>query len=366
MLGASIPQVQPPATQDYSKDSENYLRILPDMADAEALFQERWKRGEAVVYQGGVEGISEVWSPRCFIENHGHDSARVVDCVTKNETRMQVGNFFRYFLDNTLTRSQILKLPDWPDHTDFDKKFPRHFKDFKTKVPFEKYSGFVGSRNLAARLPFHFLPPDLGPKMYNAFGSSDAEDGYGTTPIHLDMADAVNVMMYASTLKPEDEHRPAAVWDIYSRNDSEKIREYLREYHASSTSSKLVIDDPVHDQFFYLNEAMRQELFEKKGVVGWRIFQNPGDAVFVPAGSCHQVCNYKDCVKAACDFVSPENLSACLQLTSEFRTLSKTHRRREDLLNLKSILWNVWTSCPLLTLSKETEVVEEVEGEKCV
>ncbi|KAJ3084769.1 hypothetical protein HDU99_003467 [Rhizoclosmatium hyalinum] len=360
MLGASIPQVQPPATQDYSKDSENYLRILPDMADAEALFQERWKRGEAVVYQGGVEGISEVWSPRCFIENHGHDSARVVDCVTKNETRMQVGNFFRYFLDNTLTRSQILKLPDWPDHTDFDKKFPRHFKDFKTKVPFEKYSGFVGSRNLAARLPFHFLPPDLGPKMYNAFGSSDAgEDGYGTTPIHLDMADAVNVMMYASTLKPEDEHRPAAVWDIYSRNDSEKIREYLREYHASSTSSKLVIDDPVHDQFFYLNEAMRQELFEKKGVVGWRIFQNPGDAVFVPAGSCHQVCNYKDCVKAACDFVSPENLSACLQLTSEFRTLSKTHRRREDLLNLKSILWNVWTSCPLLTLSKETEVVEK-------
>ncbi|KAI9340853.1 hypothetical protein BDR26DRAFT_802598 [Obelidium mucronatum] len=311
------------------------------------MFQQAWRNGQAVVFQGGKSKLAAGWEPTYFIEHYGPDATKVVDCVTKEALDMTVGYFFNYFLDASKVRDRILKLPDWPSYTEFKEKFPDHFRDFKEKAPFEDYSGFVGSRNLAARLPMSFLPPDLGPKMYNAFGSSDAgKEGYGTTPIHLDMADAVNVMMYASTLEPENEGRPAAVWDIYSRNDSAKIREYLRGYAKANGIEN--IDDPVHDQFFYLNESMRRELFEQYGVVGWRIFQNVGDAVFVPAGSCHQVCNYKDCVKAACDFVSPENLSACVQLTNEFRALSKTHRRREDLLNLKSILWSTWSSCPFL------------------
>ncbi|KAJ3024680.1 UNVERIFIED_CONTAM: hypothetical protein HDU68_007883 [Siphonaria sp. JEL0065] len=298
MMEASEPVVQPISNNpDLSQESKNYLRLLPDTENARELFEQSWRKGEAVVFQGGEGGLSAGWGPNYFIQNYGQDDTNVVDCVTKEQIPMKVGKFFRYFNDATMVRTRILKLPDWPSYTDFKEKFPNHFKDFKAKVPFEKYSGFLGCRNLAARLPLRFLPPDLGPKMYNAFGSSDAgKEGYGTTPIHLDMADAVNVMMYASTLDPISESRPAAVWDIYSRKDSPKIREYLRNF-AAKQKPRIKVDDPVHDQFFYLNESMRKELFEQYGVVGWRIFQNVGDAVFIPAGSCHQVCNYKDCVK---------------------------------------------------------------------
>ncbi|KAJ3099571.1 hypothetical protein HK100_004868 [Physocladia obscura] len=344
---------------DVVGDSKNYLRLYGDDEQAYEKFQQQWKQGKAVIFEGCAGNIQADWNPAYFIQHHGKEITTVVDCVTKENISMDVGEFFSYFTDSNLIRKKILKLPDWPSHSEFERKFPNHFADFKRSVPFADYSSFTGARNLAARLPQEFLPPDLGPKMYNAFGSSDGEHvgqkGFGTTPIHLDMADAVNVMMYASTLEnrtdlSEKANTAAAVWDIYPRAALPKLRNYLTTYAARHGNK---VDDPVHDQFFYLNEAMRQELWDSYGVQGWRIFQNPGDAVFVPAGCAHQVCNYKDCIKAACDFVSPENLRACVRLTGEFRKLSKTHRRREDLLNLKSTLWSVWMSCPLLKESEQ-------------
>ncbi|KAJ2326439.1 hypothetical protein IWW51_002274, partial [Coemansia sp. RSA 2702] len=68
---------------------------------------------------------------------------------------------------------------------------------------------------------------------------------------------------------------------------------------------------------------------------------NPGDAVFVPAGCAHQVCNYASAVKIAMDFVSPERVEHCRRLTGEFRKLDSKHPRGQDLLQLNSILW--WT-----------------------
>ncbi|KAJ3135049.1 hypothetical protein HK100_003065 [Physocladia obscura] len=339
---------------DVVGDSNNYLRLQRIDVHAYKKFQQQWKQGNAVVFVGCAGDIQAGWNAEYFMKHHGKEKTTVVDCVTKENIPMQVGEFFRYFTDAKLVRKKILKLPDWPSHSDFKEKFPNHFADFKRSVPFADYSSFTGPRNLAARLPQSFLPPDLGPKMYNAFGSSDGENvgkkGFGTTPIHLDMADAVNVMMHASTVEYHTDlskkaSTAAAVWDIYPLSTLPKLRAYLSLY-AKKRGVK--IDDPIHDQFFYMNESMREELYEEYGVRGWRIFQNPGDAVFVPAGCAHQVCNYMDCIKAACDFVSPENLRACVQLTGEFRKLSKTHRRREDLLNLKCTLWSVWTSCPLL------------------
>jgi [histone H3]-dimethyl-L-lysine9 demethylase len=45
--------------------------------------------------------------------------------------------------------------------------------------------------NLASRFPHDLVAPDLGPKMYSAYASSDSESGQGTTRLHLDMTDAV-------------------------------------------------------------------------------------------------------------------------------------------------------------------------------
>lgn len=119
------------------------------------------------------------------------------------------------------------------------------------------------------------------------------------TRLHLDMADAINVLMHAN---PRADGSPGcAVWDIFRPEDADGLREFLLEKYAGLYR----IVDPIHSQQFYLDSDGRRELFEKKGIVSYRIYQYPGQAIMVPAGCAHQVCNLADCIKIACDFVSP-------------------------------------------------------------
>ena len=53
-----------------------------------------------------------------------------------------------------------------------------------------------------------------------------------------------------------------------------------------------------------------------------------------------QVRNLHSCVKVAEDFVSPENVAHCFQLTQEFRSLSDTHTNHEDKLQIKNIIYH--------------------------
>lgn len=62
------------------------------------------------------------------------------------------------------------------------------------------YTKCSGPLNLVSYLPEGFLRPDLGPKMYAAYGSVK----HGTTNLHLDMSDAVNVMVYVGIPKDDD------------------------------------------------------------------------------------------------------------------------------------------------------------------
>ena len=71
---------------------------------------------------------------------------------------------------------------------------------------------------------------------------------------------------------------------------------------------------------------------------GWRFIPRQGDAIFIPAGCPHQVCNLRSSIKVAEDFVSPEHVGRCLQLTEQFRRLPREHLRCEDALGVKDIL----------------------------
>lgn len=67
----------------------------------------------------------------------------------------------------------LLKLKDWPPSDDFSDLLPKHFQDLMDALPLPEYTRRDGYLNLASRLPDFLVKPDLGPKMYIAYGKSD-------------------------------------------------------------------------------------------------------------------------------------------------------------------------------------------------
>ncbi|KAJ3110613.1 hypothetical protein HDU96_006420 [Phlyctochytrium bullatum] len=332
---------------------EDFTIVESDNPNAQASFEKAWRKGVPIVYRMDLD-LKADWSPNYFIRNFGEEEATFENCKTGVRSPGPVGMFFQGFgserdrIKGSDEQDVILKLPDWPTNEDFRTRFPAHFEDFARNLPFQNYTARNGTRNLAARLPNNVVPPDLGPKLYCAYGSTDSgKSACGTTPLHLDMADAVNFMVYAST--PADSNhkprRPAALWDIFPRSALPKVREFVGEILRERG---MPFDDPIHDQTFFMTTDMYERLHREKGVKVWRILQCVGDAVFVPAGCIHQVCNYVDCIKIACDFVSPESVAYCSILTQEFRKLGTKHSRKHDLLQLQAILWSTVMTSPLL------------------
>merc|ERR1719482_2345523 len=70
-----------------------------------------------------------------------------------------------------------------------------------------------------------------------------------------------------------------AIWDIFRWEDTEAILGLL---HAVARERDVEItNNPIHDQRFYLDDALRKRLRDQYGVRGWRFVQRHGDAVFI-------------------------------------------------------------------------------------
>ncbi|KAL0974001.1 hypothetical protein UPYG_G00214130 [Umbra pygmaea] len=347
------------------------------------IFRECWKQGQPVLVSGIHKRLKgELWLPEAFSQEFGDQDVDLVNCRNcAIISDVKVRDFWDGFqviskrLNGTDGQPMVLKLKDWPPGEDFRDMMPTRFDDLMENLPLPEYTKRDGRLNLASRLPDFFVRPDLGPKMYNAYGLTETEDrSVGTTNLHLDVSDAVNVMVYVGIPEVEGEHvketeihgckevlatieegdvdemtkrrvyeakeKPGALWHIYSARDAEKIRELLRKVGEEQGQENPPDHDPIHDQSWYLDGVLRRRLYEEYGVQGWAIVQFLGDAVFIPAGAPHQVHNLYSCIKVAEDFVSPEHVRHCFRLTQEFRHLSTTHSNHEDKLQVKNIIYH--------------------------
>ncbi|XP_072353682.1 lysine-specific demethylase 3A-like [Scyliorhinus torazame] len=339
------------------------------------IFRECWKQGHPVIVSGvHMKLREELWKPEAFGEEFGEQDADLVDCRTNTIIAgAKIRDFWDGFEDlsrRLATKEKepmALKLKDWPPGEDFRDMMLSRFDDLMNNLPLPEYTKRDGKLNLASRLPEFFVRPDLGPKMYNAYGLLSAEDRkFGTTNLHLDVSDAANVMVYVGipsglpnheeeilktmedgdadelTIKrfTESSQRPGALWHIYSAKDAEKIRDLLRKVAEEQDQENPPDHDPIHDQSWYLDRTLRKRLYQEYGVQGWAIVQYLGDVVFIPAGAPHQVHNLYSCIKVAEDFVSTEHVRHCFRLTQEFRHLSHTHTNHEDKLQVKNIIYH--------------------------
>ncbi|CAG2165706.1 unnamed protein product, partial [Oppiella nova] len=349
----------------------------PKCFDNLKLFQLYWLKGYPVMIQNVDKYLNrDIWTPQVFNKRYGKQSNLLVNCMNGDIIKSQPMSVFWDGFEDIDKRlkdekgnEMIFKLKDWPPYAEFRDILPIWFDDLMQALPLQEYTRYNGTRNIASRLPDYFVRPDLGPKMYCAYGSVLHADK-GTTNLHLDMSDAINVMVYVGVAqqdnKPLESHLKAAadtflkggcdpqmmsratnceltagaLWHIWRAEDADKMREFILKV---AKEDDLRIDpnsDPIHDQSWYIDETLRKRLEVEYDVKGLAIVQCLGDAILVPAGAPHQVQNIHSCIKVAGEFVSPENVGHCVTLTQEFRKLSKRHNNHEDKLQIKNIIYH--------------------------
>ena len=185
-------------------DDGHLLQLMdPDDPANIGLFREHWSQGVPIIVSNCDRNLDEsLWKPEAFLEKFGSRLNDLVDC---RRNVVLVGHQMRRFwegfecfgkrLRDGRGNPMILKLKDWPATDDFAEMLPKWFSNLLQALPLHEYTDRTGSLNLVSRLPGFFVRPDLGPKMYNAYGSALAPRT-GSTNLHLDISDAVNLMVY--------------------------------------------------------------------------------------------------------------------------------------------------------------------------
>ena len=197
------PAMKLPVSHEWLDDGRLLQLAESRSPSALSMWHAQWRRSAPVVVTGCTNHTdSFLWHPASFAAEFGDRAVDLVDC---GNSIVLLGYPMRDFwagfecigarLRDRFGCTRILKLKDWPPGDDFADLLPRRFADLMQALPFPEYTHRSGRLNLVSCLPEHFVRPDLGPKMYVAYGSALYPD-VGSTNLHLDMSDAVNVMMY--------------------------------------------------------------------------------------------------------------------------------------------------------------------------
>ncbi|XP_059964883.1 probable JmjC domain-containing histone demethylation protein 2C isoform X2 [Mesoplodon densirostris] len=338
------------------------------------LFKECWKHGQPAVVSGVHKKMSiSLWKADSISLDFGDHQADLLNCKDSIISNANVKEFWDGFEEVSKRQKTkggetvVLKLKDCPSGEDFKTMMPARYEDLLKSLPLPEYCNPEGKFNLASHLPGFFVRPDLGPRLCSAYGVASAKDhDIGTTNLHVEVSDVVNILVYvgiakgngilskAGILKKFEEEDlddilrkrlkdsseiPGALWHIYAGKDVDKIREFLQKISKEQGLEVLPEHDPIRDQSWYVNKKLRQRLLEEYGVKACTLIQFLGDAIVLPAGALHQVQNFHSCIQVTEDFVSPEHLVQSFHLTQELRLL-KEEINYDDKLQVKNILYH--------------------------
>ncbi|XP_012699751.1 lysine-specific demethylase JMJ25, partial [Setaria italica] len=205
------------ACRENSHDNHIYCPTARDVQN-ESLehFQEHWLKGQPVIVRDTLaltSGLS--WEPmvmwRALREKRDKKtderlSVIALECLTWCEVDFNIRMFFDGYSRGAVGAEDLpvlLKLKDWPQHSSFEERLPRHNSEFMSALPFRAYTDpKYGPLNLAVKLPESVIKPDLGPKTYIAYGvAQELGIGDSVTKLHCDMSDAVNILTHTDEIK---------------------------------------------------------------------------------------------------------------------------------------------------------------------
>lgn len=123
----------------------------------------------------------------------------------------------------------LLKLKDYPSKAHFKDSLPAYFQDFMCALPVKPYTSCQGALNCATYLPDAAHPPDMGPKLYMAYGGLQLGDRVygGCTECHLDASDAVNLLADCGVSSEHSRFKPVLHDFFDSRSDVTTVEEGL-------------------------------------------------------------------------------------------------------------------------------------------
>ncbi|KAI3823918.1 hypothetical protein L1987_05363 [Smallanthus sonchifolius] len=156
-----------------------------------------------------------------------------------------------------------------------------------------------------------------------------------------------------------------AQWDVFHREDVEKLVEFLKKYstelNSSYCSPKKVVH-PLLDESFYLDAFHKKYLKEEFDVEPWTFEQRIGEAVIIPAGCPYQVKKIKSCVNVVLESISPDSASMCIKLSDEIRQLPVNHKAKGKMLDVKKMaIYSVSAAVEEIHTVPQAEISDKVE-----